>query len=83
MEYSYFEAMTNHCQAVILDNEAKIITRLSFKKMQPFDELILDALTQSRTEGYVMKFEARIMWESLSLKKDDLLEFLYNQISNT
>ena len=60
-----------------------IITRLSHKNMQPFDELILDALAQFRTEGYVKKLKTSITPQSLPSKKDDLLEFLYNQIACT
>ena len=56
---------------------------LSLKKMQPFEELILDALTQFRTEGYAKKLKTSITQKSLSSNKDDLLEFLYNQIAYT
>ena len=58
-----------------------IITRLSLRKMQPFEELILDALAQFRTEGYVKKLKTSITQELLPSKEDDLLEFLYNQIA--
>jgi hypothetical protein len=46
-----------------------IITRLSLKKMQPFEELILDALAQFRTEGYVEKLKTSITQESCLLTK--------------
>ena len=49
--------------------------------MQPFEELILDALTQFKTEGYVKKLKTSITQESLPSNKDDLLKFLYNQIA--
>ena len=51
--------------------------------MQPFDELILDALAQFKTEGYLKKLKTNITKESLPSNKDDLLEFLYNQIAHT
>ena len=61
-----------------------IITRLSFKKikkLQPFEDRILGALDQFKTEGYVEKLKTSITSESLPSNKDDLLEFLYNQIA--
>ena len=60
-----------------------IITKLSFRKMQRFEELILGALEQFRTEGYVEKLKTSITPESLPSNKDDLLEFLYTQIAYT
>ena len=59
-----------------------IITRLIHKlKKQPFEELILDALAQFKTEGYAQKLKTSITQQSLPSNKDDLLEFLYNQIA--
>ena len=49
--------------------------------MQPFEELILDALAQFKTEGYAKKLQTSITQQSLPSNKDDLLEFLYNQIA--
>ena len=49
--------------------------------MQPFEELILDALAQFKTEGYVKKLKTSITQESLPSNKYDLLKFLYNQIA--
>ena len=60
-----------------------IIARLSLKKMESFEELILDALDQFRAEGYVEKLKTSITSESLPSNKDDLLEFLHNQIACT
>ena len=59
-----------------------IITRLSqsLKKMGPFEKLILDALDQVRTEGYVEKLKTSITQKSLP-SDDDLLEFLCNQVA--
>ena len=37
-----------------------IIAKLSFKKMQPFEESILDALAQFKIEGYVRKLKTSI-----------------------
>ena len=68
---------------IMKPKKKSIITRLSHKNMQPFDELILDALAQFRTEGYVKKLKTSITPQSLPSKKDDLLEFLYNQIACT
>ena len=65
-----------------------IITKLSFKKIQPvevsitFEDLILDALAQFRKGGYVEKLKTRITPESLPSDKDDLLEFLYKEIAH-
>ena len=64
-------------------NKKSIIIRLSLKKMQPFEESILDALAQFKTEGYVEKLRTSITPESVPSNKDDLLEFLYNQIAYT
>ena len=49
-------------------------------KVQPFEELILDALTQFTTEGYVEKLKTSITQESLPSNCDDVVQFLYNQI---
>ena len=60
-----------------------IIAKLSFnpKKMEPFESLILDALDHFITGGYVEKIRTSITPESLPSNKEDLLEFLYNQIT--
>ena len=61
-----------------------IIAKLSFwtkPKIGSFEELILDALAQFKTGGYVKKLKSGITQESLPSNKDDLLEFLYNQIA--
>ena len=50
---------------------------------QPFEESILDALTQFRTEGYVKKIKTSITQKSLPSNKDHLLEFLYKRITYT
>ena len=60
-----------------------ILTKLSFKKMPPFEELILGALDKFKTEGCMEKLKTSITPESLPSNKDDLLEFLYNQIAYT
>ena len=60
-----------------------VITRLSLKEIQPFEQLILDGLAQFKTEGYVKKLKTSITQESLPSNKDDLLEFLYNQIAHS
>ena len=52
-------------------------------KLQPFDELILDALAEFNSRGYVEKLKTSITQESLPSDKDDLLEFLYGQIAYT
>ena len=71
-----------------------IIAKLSFW-MQPekekesiiiklsFEDLILGALDQFRTEGYVEKLKNSITPESLPSNEADLHEFLYNQIAST
>ena len=55
----------------------RIITKLSF------EDLILGALDQFRTEGYVKRLKNSITPESLPSNKADLHEFLYNQIVHT
>ena len=72
-----------------------IIAKLSFWILQPpkkqktvitnlsFEDIILGALDQFRTKGYVNKLSTSITQESLPLSKDDLLEFLCNQIAYT
>ena len=58
-----------------------IVARLSLKKIQPFEELMLAALAQFKTGDYVKKLKTNITQESLASNKDDLLKFLYNQIA--
>jgi hypothetical protein len=65
-----------------------VISKPSFikpkpKKMQPLEDLILDALDKFRMEGYAEKLKTSITPESLPSNKDDdhVLEFLYNQIA--
>jgi hypothetical protein len=59
------------------------ISKLSSKpeEMQQFEDLILQAFDQFRKEGYAEKLKTSITPESLPSNKDDLLEFLYNQIA--
>ena len=89
MEYLYFKAMNIIAKLSfwILQPQRKkkksIISKLSFGKMQPFEDIILGALDQFRTEGYVEKLKTSITPESWPSNKDDLLEFLYNQIVYT
>jgi hypothetical protein len=73
-----------------------IIAKLSFWILQPpknkqsviaelsFEDIILGALDQLRTEGYVEKLKTNITQDSESLpsNKDDVLKFLYNQIDH-
>ena len=66
---------------IMKPRKKSIITRLTHKKMQPFEELILDALAQFKTEDYAKKLKTSITQQSLPSNKDDLLEFLYNQIA--
>ena len=68
---------------IMKPKKKSIITRLSqsFKKLQPFEKLILDALAQFRMEGYVEKLKTSITQESLPSGKADILGFLYNQIA--
>ena len=71
------------------EKKRNVITKLSFKKVQPvedsitFEDLILDGLAQFRKGGYVEKLKTRITPKSLPSDKDDLLQFLYNQIAYT
>ena len=48
-----------------------------------FEDSILSALDQFRTEGYVEKLQNTITPESLPSNEVDLHEFLYNQIAST
>jgi hypothetical protein len=59
------------------ENRKSIIAELSF------EDVILDALDQFRTAGYVEKLKTNINPESFPSNKDDLLEFLYIQIAYT
>ena len=68
---------------IMKPKKKSLITQLSFKKMQPFEDLILGAFAQFREEGYVEKLKTRISSQSLPSNKDGLLEFLYNQITYT
>ena len=66
---------------IMKPKKKSIITRLIHKKKQPFEELILDALAQFKAEGYAQKIQTSITQQSLPSNKDNLLEFLYNQIA--
>ena len=66
---------------IVKPKKKSVITRLPLKTVGPFEQLILDALTQFRTEGYVEKLMTSITQESLPSDEDDLLKFLYNQIA--
>ena len=81
-EYSYFKAMT-------------IIAKLSFWILQspkkkksiiadslPFDDVVLGALDQFRRGGFGEKLKTNITQGSLPSNKDDVLKFLYNQITH-
>ena len=88
-EYLHFKAMNIIARLSfwISDPRRKkrsIIAKLSFKpeKMEPFEGLILAALDQFKTGGYVEKIKTSITPESLPSNKEDLLEFLYNQIAH-
>jgi len=59
-----------------------IISKLSFQKKGPFDQLIMEALEQFKREGYVEKLKACITSESLPSNHQDLLGFLYDQITH-
>ena len=48
-----------------------------------FEDSILGALDQFRTEGYVENLKNSITPESLPSNEADLHEFLYNQIAST
>lgn len=54
------------------------LAKLSLKK--PFQESITDALAQFSSGGYVEKLKTSITSESLPSNKEDLFEFLFNQI---
>ena len=88
-EYSYFKAMTIIAKLsfwIMKPKKRLIITGLvavSQKKIQPFEESILDALDQFKMGGYVKKLQTSITQESLSSNKNDVVEFLYNQIAHT
>ena len=66
---------------IMKPKKKSIITRWSLKKAEPFEQLILDAFAQFRTEGYVEKLKTSITQESLPSNDNDLLKFLYNQIA--
>ena len=86
-DYLYFKAMNIIAKLSfwILQPRRKkdsIIAKL-FKpeEMEPFEGLILAAFDQFKTGGYVKKIMTTITQESLPSDKEDLLEFLYNQIA--
>ena len=66
---------------IMKPNKKSIITELPHKAVEPFEQLILDAFAQFRTEGYMEKLKTSITQESLPSNKKKLLEFLYNQIA--
>ena len=63
-----------------IDRKKSIIAKLQSKIMQPFEGLLLDALAQFRTEGYVEKLKTSITPDSMPSNNHDLLEFLCNLI---
>jgi hypothetical protein len=67
----------------IMKPKKKSFIELPLKTVEPFEELILDALAKFKIDGYVKKLKTSITQESLPSNKDseDLLEFLYNQIA--
>ena len=54
----------------------------SFWIIKPFNESVMDAFKQSKSHGYVQKLMTQITSESIALKHEDLLAFLYDQIIN-
>ena len=64
---------------IMKPKKKSIITRWLLKNAEPFEQLILDAFAQFRTEGYVEKLKTTITPKSLPSNKKKLLEFLYNQ----
>ena len=57
------------------------ISKLPFWKMQPFGELIMDALDQFKREGYVEKLKACITPVSFPSDQQALSGFLYDLIA--
>ena len=66
---------------IMKQNKKSITTELPLKTVEPFEQLILAAFAQFKTEGYVEKLKTSITQESLQSNKDVLLEFLYHQIA--
>ena len=54
----------------------------SFWIIKPFYESVMDALEQFESHGYAQKLKTQITSESIALKHEDLLAFLYDQIIN-
>ena len=89
-EYLHFKAMNIIAKLSfwILDPRRKkksIIAKLLFKPekmIEPFEGPILAALDQFKTGGYVEKIKTSITPESLPSNKEDLHQFLYNQIAH-
>ena len=84
IEHSYFKAMAviANLSFLILQPQKTKKSIITYLKLS-FEELILGALDQFRTEGYVEKLKTSITPESLPSNKADLDEFLYNQIVHT
>ena len=59
-----------------------IMAKLSFKKVHLFEELVKDALAQFIREGYVEKLKSTITSEYLPYNKEELPQFLSNQIAH-
>ena len=57
-----------------------IIAKLSLKQVQPFEESIKDAFAQFRREGFVEKLKSSITSEYLPYNKEELPQFLSNQV---
>ena len=57
------------------------ISKLLFQKIQPFGQLIMDALDQFKSEGYVDKLKTSITSVSLPSNDEDLCGFLYALIA--
>jgi hypothetical protein len=62
-------------------SKKSIISRLLLQKIQPFEELIVEALDQFKRDGYVEKLKTCITSVSLPSNHQDLHGFIYDLIA--
>ena len=65
---------------IIYNKAINIIARQSFWIMKPFQNSVMDALEELKSNGYVEKLKDQITSTSVPSKHQDLLDFLYNQV---
>ena len=59
-----------------------ILAKISFWMRRPIAISITDALEQFKKQGYVEKLKTQIISEAIPTGHKDLVQFLYDQVTN-